>query len=484
MASLAKQRLSTLRAQQLSSIDDPVDYAERVLGIKQIPSAAEFMRAVAKHKQVSMVSGHKCSKSTSIACLALWWADTKPRGNVLLTATTNNQVRNIIWKEVRYLRNRAVANGHNLPEPALMPHIGMHWADDSEIIGLTAKDPEGFAGYSGANFLICVDEASGFPEPIFDAVFGNLAGGAHLCLTGNPTQPAGTHFDSHHRNREEWVRFQISSLDVVKEHGGSIPGLATKEWCDKRLKQWGPNDPRYMVRVLGKWPDYSENSVIPLHLVTRARERWADTQDDFSQVIVGCDPARFGDDESVITIRLGDRMHHQKVVRGQDGHQLGREIKQLANDYHKKGQQPPKAIVDVVGIGSSCYDWLNYNTDFQLVAHSGAERAGDEESYVNTRTEAWFMLREWLKKDGAIPDDDDLEADLLAPQYSFDNKNRYVLESKKDIKKRLGRSPDRGDSAALSVFVPMLPIVGGLSPTHHQPTPSQGNYRLGPQRGF
>jgi hypothetical protein len=483
---LAQERLKSLRARQLSSIDDPVEYTRRVLGIEPIGEQAAIMRSVAKNPQTSVVSGQKIGKSFVIACLALWWADTKPRGRVLLTATTANQVRNILWREIRYLRDKAVENGRNLPEYALLPHIGMHWPDHSEIIGFTAKEPEGFQGMSGGNFLICVDEASGFPEDIFAAVFGNMAGGAHLLLTGNPTQPAGTFYDSHHRADDEWVRFQVSTLDLARKYRGSIKGIADPAWCKRMVKQWGVDDPRYKVRLEGKWPDFSEASVIPLYLVEQAQARWIDMETPDERVVVSCDPARFGDDSSIITIRKGKKLLSQRLFKGLDGIKLGREIQAEADKHHRKGLSQPKCIIDVVGIGSSVYDWVSYNTGFEMIPHSGAEQAAEMDKYVNTRTEAWFQFREWLKEGGAIPSDPDLESDLLAPMYDFDQKNRLRLEPKKDIKKRIGRSPDRGDSAVLSTFVPSLPLVFSSrdNSVSYNSSPSPTAYRMGAQRGY
>jgi len=70
----------------------------------------------------------------------------------------------------------------------------------------------------------------------------------------------------------------------------------------------------------------------------------------------------------------------------------------------------------------------------------------DKEKYFNKRSEAWFMMLEWLKY-GKIPQDDELIADLTAPRFTYASNGTYKVESKEETKKRLGRSPDRADSA-------------------------------------
>ena len=57
----------------------------------------------------------------------------------------------------------------------------------------------------------------------------------------------------------------------------------------------------------------------------------------------------------------------------------------------------------------------------------------------------------WLVEGGAIPNSPELEAELVAPTYSFDTQGRIKVEPKEAIKKRLGRSPDLADALALSL---------------------------------
>jgi len=45
-----------------------------------------------------------------------------------------------------------------------------------------------------------------------------------------------------------------------------------------------------------------------------------------------------------------------------------------------------------------------------------------------------------------IPNDEELIADLCSPTYT-DNDKVMIVESKDTIKKRLGRSPNKGDAA-------------------------------------
>jgi hypothetical protein len=67
----------------------------------------------------------------------------------------------------------------------------------------------------------------------------------------------------------------------------------------------------------------------------------------------------------------------------------------------------------------------------------------------------WDNIRIWLDDGGALPNHTDLKTDLCVPLYKFDSGNRLQLESKDDIKKRGGRSPDLGDALALTFSYPV-----------------------------
>lgn len=73
---------------------------------------------------------------------------------------------------------------------------------------------------------------------------------------------------------------------------------------------------------------------------------------------------------------------------------------------------------------------------------------------TNSRSWAWWNLREMLDPasgcDVALPPDDRLIGDLTTPKWKLMSGGRIQIESKDDIRKRLGRSPDDGDAVVYS----------------------------------
>jgi hypothetical protein len=77
----------------------------------------------------------------------------------------------------------------------------------------------------------------------------------------------------------------------------------------------------------------------------------------------------------------------------------------------------------------------------------------------------WDEMRQWLESEEEtdIPDSDTLQADLTAPGYKYTSSTQKQLEKKDDIKKRIGRSPDEGDAAALTFAEPVKIQTGGTN---------------------
>ena len=407
-----------------------------------------MLRACSRESRVAVRSGHKVGKSTTAAALALWFWLMHPGARVVLTAPTFRQVKSILWREIRRLYG-----GARWPLGGVLhadPDAGLQCQDGREIVGFSTTEPERMAGISGANVLFIVDEASGVPEEIFEAIEGNRAGGARLVMFSNPTRTSGTFFDAFNAKREFWTTMHISSTETPNAQGvGNIPGLATKAWIDEKIREWGESSPLYAVRIQGDFPSQSENAIIGLAVVQSALDRWEDAP-AVGELVLGVDVARFGDDESVIQPVRGHKAYRPTAVHGLDTVAVAGKVLEVARTMRTRGE-PVTVNVDVIGVGAGVadnlrqHDWLSVNDVNVAVA------AKNENDFVNLRAELWFGMRDWLKV-GGISEDSKLESELVAPTYSFDNRGRYKVESKDELKKRLARSPDRADALALALY--------------------------------
>jgi len=374
-----------------------------------------------------------------------------------MTSSSYRQVNGILWKELKRLHRRAlIPIGGRLAET---PETGLQLSDGREIVGFSTNEPEKMAGISGSELLFIADEASGIEEQIFEAIEGNRAGGARLAMFSNPTRTSGYFFDAFHSKRDFWKTIHVSSEETpnVTEGRIVIPGLATREWVEEKRLEWGPEyeaSPLYRVRVRGEFPSQSADSVIGLSLVDAATKRWATTE-GVGRLELGVDVAEFGDDETVIYPRRGLKLYQPTVLQSMDAVDVAGKVlevvKQHRNSSEHNERTRPIVKVDVIGVGSGVAAVLERSKEVSVIRVNSSRRASNEDEYHNLRAELWGRMRDFLKAGGAIPPDPKLETELVAPTYSFDAKARMVVEAKERFKKRLGRSPDRADAAALAI---------------------------------
>jgi hypothetical protein len=465
---------------------DPLLFSEEALGLRCWSKQAKVVESITTHKRVAVRSGHKVGKSELLCATALWWASTKENAVVIMTMATGRQIKLILWKALRRMIQRSKVD---FPKAPLDPGTGLHFKNGSYIVGFSTDDTENMGGFSGTNVLFIVDEASGVEEEIFEAIEGNLAGGgdsdksiAKIMLAGNPTRTSGTFFDAFHSGLDIYSCHHISSEDTPNVIANEIviPGLATADYVRERRKIWGADSPLYQVRVKGNFARQGSNSVIFLDTVCNAVNRHSEKVGE-GRLHVGVDVARFGDDSTCIVVRRGQKILAVDVYNKFDEVDIAGFVLETIGKYQLKGEQYPLVKVDTTGIGSGVASILRRNEKIRVYEINSSAKPVDVENFINVRSELWFNMNTWLLEDGAIPDDKELQRELIAPTYHFDAQGRQVVEAKKDMKKRLGHSPDRADALALAIYA--APSAGVYLKDTKQRNRST-DYRFGASSGF
>ncbi|AKT38263.1 hypothetical protein [Chondromyces crocatus] len=398
----------------------PERFFREVLGVEPWHRQAEVLEAlVPERARVSVKSGHKVGKSNLGAGAALWFYCCFPDARVILSSVTDRQVNQILWRELRMLhaqaRHPVDGNLHDLAR------TGLRSKDFREVVGFTAKEAEAVAGISGRNLLYILDEASGIPDLIFEAIEGNRAGGARVLMLGNPTRVEGEFFRSHSDKREFYRTFTISSEESPNVLRGEmvIPGLAAREWVEEKRREWGEESALFQVRVRGNFARQDASTVIPLYLVDEAEERWHDTRAE-GRLHVGVDVARFGDDDSVAIPRRGSKALEVVAWNGLNEPTLAAHVVQVVR-RHRSPREPKAAVkVDACGgIGIRVVGHLHaYQEEIEVIPVNVAERSRLPGEFPLLRDQLWFALRDWLREGGAIPEDAKLAAELVAPSSS------------------------------------------------------------------
>ena len=511
-----------MREQRKRWEKDPVIFHDEVFGSKAWSRQREFLYAMRDNDRVACSAGHKLSKSRSLAAFGMWWCEFVPGGKVVTTATTAGQIRDVIWDEVHNLWRAANDVGKlALPEPAFQPRLGMRWPNGSRFYGLTADSKEGMAGVSGPKVVWLVDEATGISEAIFEAIKGNLAGGAKLVLSSNPTQDSGSFFDAFNDHAELYYLMTISAHESpnvahVDDDGAVsvpddelIPGVATADYINASRIDYGPDwktSPLYAVRVLGEFAKQSEMSVVGSGLVMMGVANWPKAEAE-GVLNLGIDVAHGGADETDIRPLRGHKALIGKTVNGYVEQRTACLVVDVLWEHYEFGEPHVQIKIDTGGgygteLVARLRDpedkcWTHEWVECDDGSHVWVKRRGTppwgtidppvdlfevngscsstvispdtgEPEYANLRSQMWFGITDWLKAGGTIPDDRRLAQELVAPRYEV-KKNKRAVEEKKQIKKRLKRSPDRGDALALAIYQPEPLGVEGSSATVDYP---------------
>lgn len=157
--------------------------------------------------------------------------------------------------------------------------------------------------------------------------------------------------------------------------------------------------------------------------------------------LITCDPARYGDDETVIYCMENTQIKEREIY-GQ------KSLMHTANVLHVLSRKHDNCliVVDVCGLGAGIVDRLIEMGD-SVLGIDNASKSSQPEKYYNLRSETWCTAADMFA-DGDIQlvtDDMRLKGQLTCPTYEFRD-GKILIESKADIKKRLGNSPDRGDA--------------------------------------
>jgi phage terminase large subunit len=506
--------------------DDPVGFAHDVLGVEPWAKQVEILEAVRDHPRVAVRSGHKTGKSNSAGIIAWWFYCSWPDARVVMSSTTSRQVDIILWRELtmmharggrciackRELRELMGSGIHQIdaeeriPKPCAhsalidgevkrLARTGVRSEDFRTISGFTAKEAEAIAGISGRNLLFIIDEASGVPDEIFEAIEGNRAGGARIVLFSNPTRTTGEFFEAFHKKSALYRGLRVSSAETPNAVTGTtvIPGLAEAAWIAEKGQEWGENSPQYKVRVEGEFPVGEDGRIFTLQAILAAEQLWPEVE-AVGRLFVGFDPAGEAGtgDEMALCARRGRKAIRFDIHRGLGEYDALLELLLLLVELRDDGEKPV-VVVDVEGeVGAKVHtalrdyeegalrdsklrEFLNANkahpllalvggskqVPFDLVTVRASERAkAKAKVYHRLRDRLCGNLADWLRGEpgqdngGAIPEDAKLSAELHCLVWIKVDNGPLQLMPKTEIRKILGRSPDRYDALALSVWEP------------------------------
>ena len=464
---------------------NPLEYREDwnawirdVLNVRLDRQQRCIVESVQHNRRTSVRSGHARGKDFLAACVSLCFLYNYYPSKVINTAPTDRQVKAIMMSEIGKLRSGARLT---LGGEMLTGLIRME-ADDWFLIGFKAGDKatEAWTGFHSPNILVVVTEASGIDQVTFDAIDGVLTGSlSRLLIVFNPNRPSGESYQS--TRSPLYAKHKLSCLNApnVRAKKILIPGQVDYEWVAEKLQKPGwvtrideaeanpvefhdfrfdgvwyrPGD-LFLVKVMGEFPREGEDQLIPLSWIEAANERWADAVKPDVPLRMGCDIAGMGRDSTVFAERYDSYVAPLSVYSKADHMATAGRIK-------IKTGLSGTALVDTIGEGAGVHSRLlemgvrSRSAKFSESAEGRRDATGERE-FLNMRACCYWGLRDALDPKFnatlALPLDDELTQELTALRWTVTSNGKIKIDPKDELKKNIGRSPDKADAVALTFW--------------------------------
>ena len=437
----------------------------------------EILAAIPQYKRVCVRGPHGLGKTTTAAIAMLWFANTRDMldWKIPTTASAWRQLEKFLWPEVHKwarrlkwdkLGRRPYNSRTELMTLNLRLKTGQAFAAASDV-------PELIEGAHADHLFYLYDESKAISAETFNASEGAFSGAgrdtvaeAYALAISTPGEPNGRFWEIQTRKPgyEDWHVIHVPLERVIKA------GRISREWAEQRARQWGVESAVYQNRVLGEFATADADSVVPLSWVEAAQERWRDRFDADHRRRKGldsdtellpeytcssCDPARSGEDKTTIAVRFGRVIREIRDYTQADSMST---VGVLKGAHTAAGEGTGYVAVDVIGIGGPMVDKLVEDgiDVFPFNAAGKTEQVDitGELGFVNQRSAAWWTMRELLDPVNQfsieLPPNDMLVGDLTAPHWRVTSGSRIQVETKEDLRKRLGRSTDYGDAVVMA----------------------------------
>lgn len=297
---------------------------------------------------------------------------------------------------------------------------------------------------------------------------------------------------------KERVPFCNDCPDGVPPHSLAIH-LPDQDWVDRTIREYGADHPYVIAKVHAKFPKGGGGLTIPVTWVEAAqqsddpngpgwrrlcdlgldKETAAHTVKDGAWVRLGVDVAADGGDEFVISRIVGDVIETRYCSSGtmnDDQVLLAEKVLEEINAARLLAvalgsQHPVRVKVDQNGIGHGVVSMLKRWADTgrhqaQIVGVMVSESPTQDDPGAlmrpyRKRDEMWLATRGLLQPDPStgvgrlrLRVDRQTGIQLSTPRLGSNSAGYSVVESKKAMKQRGMKSPDRADAALLTVYEP------------------------------
>lgn len=388
-------------------------------------------------------TGRGPGKTAVEAWLILWLNSTRPYFAGFATANTGDQLDDKLWRELALWHRRSI-NAHWFTWTATR----FYHNEAKETWGVDAlkwseNNPDALGGLhnGGRGQCAIVDEGSGIPGTIYDVIDATMTDpDSFVFVFGNPMRKSGRFYELFTRFLHRWITMTVDCRRAKAPNQAKI---------QQDIEDWGLDSDYIRVNVLGEFPRSDAQTLIPQHLIEAASKRTSEGNGRYRPVW-GLDVGRFGDDRTVLSSRRHRKQEWKETWRGLDTMQTAGRVK-ARWDECPEDDRPSVIVVDVIGIGAGVVDRLR-ELQIPVRALNVSESPAIKAKFHRLRDEMYWKGREWFEAMDCECPDPEIGAELADVLFSYTSAGQIKVEAKDDIKERLGRSPDVGESFLLSLM--------------------------------
>jgi hypothetical protein len=474
-------------------------------------------QGIADRENIAVASATSCGKTYMIALIILWFMDVYDEAVVALSAPSFRLLKRTVFKEIKkhipkfnkfyddIKFNENIEITIQKKEKFINEKGKVDERMDRRIlVTVTPKVADGdevsvdASGLHSKNQLIIVEESSGVHMSILKSFISTSTGPNNMiALFGNPVSQTDTlYYFSQLPSTKSIIISALDHPNVVKQDPEYINGAVTQKSIDIRREEYGENHPIYVARVRGRYPKTSANSLISLESLNACRFIHPKCDDDHDTVI-GIDVAnsKEGDDAAYCLIEhnvvtkleefecqdasfIADTMledaHILEVLKNNYTDGKNRDYPLPHVDQYNLYED--QIIVDSVNVGISAINRFAA-LDYYVHEFYGSGKVVEEliptdpngrplYHFANIRAQAFYLLKMDIDRGNIslnMPEEtfNKLVMELINTRADINSSgNKFRLEPKKNIKKRLGRSPNLADSLMMANLLRNMDIEG------------------------
>lgn len=439
-------------------------FAVEVVGMVPTHQQVELLESVSPPgSRTSVRSGHGSGKSRSLAVIALWHLLCYPKSNTMITAPKIEQVRNVAWKEMADVIELVRTKGR---QPWIADYVVFE-AERVYVKGFKqtwfcfAKTaprgaPENMAGMHRDWYLVIADEASGIPDANYSVMTGALTDSRNrMLMLSQPTRPSGFFYDTHNKlathNGGVWSAIRMDSNDSP---------LVSDAFLEEKKQEY--TEQEYTIKVLGEFPESRDDYLMGRKAAEACIGRKVIELGEAYGIIVSCDVGA-GEyrDKSIALVAhvtgygdFGQDARRVQVV-GVPINSNTRNLQDFSGDIFRlsAGLENATTMIDAGGMGIAvcqALEGLGLPEVKRVKWGAPCFKVRNKERFFNLRAQAMCHAARAAKEGRLGVADGPWVRDILDQMsrvpFHFDEKARYCIERKDEMRKAGLPSPDMFDA--------------------------------------